>query len=124
LQSAPYPYLQEHADSWVEKNKAICDAAIRELEEEDRTNPDGPLKILDLCPVRSIREVRANGTDKYLGDIAIGRCTNDEMNDDSKDPEIDLTVLNLAKETGDPTIVWTVGGTQQPERVQTLYLPD
>jgi hypothetical protein len=112
-QGPPYPFLQEHADSWVDKYKEVCDAAIRELEEEEKINPNGPLKIIEFCPVRSIREVKADGTDVYLGDIRIDRCAAEEMNDDNGDPENSLIDANLAKQTGDPSIIWTIGGTQQ-----------
>jgi len=109
LEGPPYPYLQEHGDLWVETKKNVCDAAIRELEEEDKTNPDGPLKIVESCPVRSIREVKPDGTDVYLGDIYVDRCVNEEMNEDNEDRGVNLVDLNLAKEAGDPSIVWTIG---------------
>ena len=43
-------------------------------------NPNGPLEIAGSYPVRSIREVKADGTKVYLGDIRIDRCDNEEMN--------------------------------------------
>lgn len=60
--------------------------------------------------MRSIREVKADGTDVYLGDILVNRCANEEMND-NKAEDLSLIDVNLAKEPGDPTIVWTIGGT-------------
>ena len=65
---------------------------------------------MDYCPVRSIREVKPDGTDMYLGDIYVDRCANKEMNDDNEDKDIDLINVNMAKLSGDPTIVWTIGG--------------
>jgi len=73
-------------------------------------NPDGPLKVVDSCPVRSIREVKADGTDVFLGDIGVDRCANEELDDDNADKENSLVDANMAKQTGDPSIVWTIGG--------------
>lgn len=112
-QGPPYPYLQEHADFWVDANKEVCDAAIRELEEEHRINPDGPLKVLEFCPVRSIREVKADGTDVYLGDIGVDRCAHEELDDSNENKGNSLVEANMAKQAGDPSIVWTIGGTRQ-----------
>ncbi|KIM88725.1 hypothetical protein PILCRDRAFT_813697 [Piloderma croceum F 1598] len=109
LEGPPYPYLQEHADLWVDANKEVCDVAIRELEEENRIHPGGPLKVVESCPVRSIREVKADGTDVFLGDIRVDRCANEELDDDNADKENSLVDANMAKQTGDPSIVWTIG---------------
>jgi hypothetical protein len=76
---------------------------------------------VDYCPVRSIREVKPDGTDVYLGDIYVDRCANKEMNDDNEDKEIDLINVNMAKLSGDPTIVWTVGGATQNSNIVMPY---
>lgn len=120
-QTPPYPYLQEHADFWVDATKKVCDAAIRELEEENRINPDGPLKVVGSCPVRSIREVRADGTDVYLGDICVDRCASEELDDDNADKENSLVDANMAKETGDPSIIWTIGGTSKNTKASLCH---
>jgi len=53
--------------------------------------------------------VKPDGTDVYLGDIYVDRCVNEEMNEDNEDRGVNLVDLNLAKEAGDPTIIWTIG---------------
>ncbi|KAJ6541804.1 acyl-CoA N-acyltransferase, partial [Mycena capillaripes] len=68
LSSPPYPYLQEHADWWLNQIKPMSDKLLAEL--EDARN-DTTLKIVDGCPVRVIREVFEDGTDLFLGDICI-----------------------------------------------------
>ena len=109
MQGPPFPYLQEHADSWVDSHKEICDAVLRELEEESKTHPDGPLKFVEACPVRSIREVKADGTELFLGDIGIDRYGYEGLQGEKKARLVDE---NMAKKTGDPTIIWSVGGNQ------------
>jgi len=111
LQGPPYPYLQEHTDWWVDKHRSLCYEALRELEEEQKINPDGPLKIMESCPVRSIREVKADGTDVFLGDVGFDRCGYDEL-DATADADLEkkrLVDANRARKKGDPCIVWTFG---------------
>lgn len=103
LQGPPYPYLQEHADYWVGENKGLCDATIRELEEEGAKNPEGPLKLVEHCPVRIIREVKPDGEEVFLGDCDIHRCLLDELDGEPMEE-------NASKPLGDPSIIWTVGG--------------
>lgn len=88
---------------------------LRELEEENSIHPDGPLKIVDACPVRCIREVKANGTELFLGDIGIDRCRYEGLHGEGIARLVDE---NMAKKTGDPTIVWSVGG--NPHEVKKL----
>lgn len=91
----------------------LCDEILHELEEEQNTNPNGPPKIVDSCPIRSIREVKADGTDIYLGDLGFRRFDYQDMNDAMEEEMLVKQRLideNMAKVVGDPTIVWTVGG--------------
>lgn len=76
-------------------------------------HPDGPLKIVDACPVRSIREVKPDGTEIFLGDIGIQRYGYEELQGEEKARLVDE---NMTKKTGDPTIVWSVGGNQSKIR--------
>lgn len=110
-QGPPYPYLQEHADYWVGENKGLSDATIRELEEEGRKNPEGPLKFVGHCPVRTIREVKPNGEEVFLGDCDIHRCLFDDLEGEHNTAELKkLIEENASKPIGDPSIIWTVGG--------------
>lgn len=112
-QAPPSPYLSEDADWWIDKHKGISDEVMRELEEEEKTNPDGLLKFVETCPVRIIREIKADGTDLYLGDIGVDRCRYEELQGEKKEIK---TKENISKTTGDPSIVWSVGGTQHKAR--------
>ncbi|KAJ7334904.1 hypothetical protein DFH08DRAFT_785008 [Mycena albidolilacea] len=57
------------------------------------------------CPVRSIRELQADGTDVYIGNIAFKRCNWHEVQSPERDQ---LIAANNARPTGDPEIVWQV----------------
>lgn len=61
----------------------------------------------------SIREVKEDGTDIFLGSIAITRCTFPELIDtDSVDWEHkeEKAAANEKLEVGDPNIIWSIGG--------------
>ncbi|KIJ65050.1 hypothetical protein HYDPIDRAFT_88753 [Hydnomerulius pinastri MD-312] len=107
LEGPPIPYLDEYAPGWLELIKGQSDAIIAELKEEERLNPDGPLKLVGGCPVRHIREVLPDGTDIYLGDIGINRAQLEEV----FEPEERRQALevNNSKAIGDPSIIWTFG---------------
>ncbi|KAK0481810.1 hypothetical protein IW261DRAFT_1583758 [Armillaria novae-zelandiae] len=109
LSDPPYPYLQEHADYWLSQVKLLSDKILEEL---DSARDEALLRIVDDCPVRYIREVREDGTDVFIGDVAIIRCTmmdlttSSEISQEEKDR---LLVENISRPAGDPKIVWTIG---------------
>ncbi|PCH34023.1 hypothetical protein WOLCODRAFT_94664 [Wolfiporia cocos MD-104 SS10] len=103
LQGPPYPYLPSHAESWLAAAKNDSDVILNELE---RASKDGPLKIIDACPVRILRETNANGPDTFLGDIFLHRCQYPYEEPTTKQ---ELSAENARKEVGDPTIVWCIG---------------
>ncbi|KAF9245907.1 GNAT domain-containing protein [Melanogaster broomeanus] len=107
LEGPPIPYLDEHAQEWLALIKGQSDGILKELKEEERLNPGGPLKLVGGCPVRHIREVLPDGTDVYLGDIGIGRAQLEEV----VDPEERKRAVeeNNGKDVGDPSIVWSFG---------------
>jgi len=104
LQGPPYPYLPEHAQSWLLSVTLQSDAVLRDLKE---AGGDGKLKIVDDCPVRSLREVKEDGTDVYLGDCTIDRWGWPEIVD--RDQRQRLTDGNVARKAGDPDILWGIG---------------
>jgi len=57
-------------------------------------------RIVDGCPVQTIRDVHEDGTDTMIGDISICRESTDRAWVPSD---------NETKAVGDPTIVWTIG---------------
>ncbi|KAJ7606781.1 acyl-CoA N-acyltransferase [Mycena polygramma] len=96
LIAPPFPYLPEHADWWLNNLKPLSDAFLVELE----AARNEPLKIVDACPVRAIREVKEDGTDIFLGEIGItlaqqpwelegsGKLSQDTPRRDPNDPDI------------------------------------
>lgn len=108
LEGPPIPYRDEYAPEWLTLIKGQSDGILKELEEE-RLRPEGPLKLVGGYPVRHIREVLPDGTEVYLGDIGIGRAQLEEV----LDPEDRKRAVeeNNSKPIGDPSIVWTFGGT-------------
>jgi hypothetical protein len=63
--------LSEHTIQFLETIKSKCDRGLEELGNAE----DGQVKIaLSQCPVRSLREVREDGSDIFLGDIEFSRC--------------------------------------------------
>ncbi|KAF9229044.1 hypothetical protein BS17DRAFT_688481 [Gyrodon lividus] len=107
LEGPPIPYRDEYAPEWIALIKGQSEGILEELKEEERLNPDGPLKLVGGCPVRHIREVLPDGTDVYLGDIGINRAQLEEV----LDPEERKRAVeeNNSKPVGDPSIVWTFG---------------
>ncbi|KAF8204428.1 GNAT domain-containing protein [Mycena galopus ATCC 62051] len=97
INSPPHPYLPEHADWWLNKIKPESDNILVELE---NARNDPTLKIVDGCPVRTIREVKEDGTDIFLGDITFdladepwelegtGRLKQETPRRDPHDPDI------------------------------------
>jgi hypothetical protein len=106
--SPPFPYLMEHAVSWLTQAKANADAIWNELEQANTESPDGPLKVVDGCPVRSILEENDDGSYTYLGDCGFDR----NMFYDVMDVEerARLVQENDARPAGDPDIIWSMGG--------------
>ncbi|KAJ7242581.1 acyl-CoA N-acyltransferase [Mycena haematopus] len=68
LSSPPYPYLPEHAEWFLNHIKPI-------------------LKIVDGCPVRTIREVREDGTEPWELE-GTGRASQGTPRRDPNDPDI------------------------------------
>ena len=76
--------------------------------------------------MRSIREVKDDGTDMFLGDIDCYRCNYEELNEtteEEKTKKNSLVDANAAKQTGDPSIIWTFGSTQCITRCQAKLTP-
>ncbi|KAH7914752.1 hypothetical protein BJ138DRAFT_315403 [Hygrophoropsis aurantiaca] len=107
MSSIPTPYLPHHAQSWVAIIKQRCDDILQELREEQIVHPDGPLKPVGDCPVRYLREVQADGSDVFIGDICIVRSHQDDVVDPIE--RATLVAENNAKPLGDPSICWSFG---------------
>lgn len=102
LQGPPHPYLPVHASDWLTQIKAGSDEALQKLAEEETHKPIG------LCPVRTLREVRSDGSDFLLGDINVDRCGYPDVQDPIERRR--LSEQNSQRVAGDPDIVWCIGG--------------
>ncbi|KAJ7272612.1 acyl-CoA N-acyltransferase [Mycena haematopus] len=83
-------YNVDKATAWLTKLKAETDAATEELRATAETQ--GPVSA---CPLRHLREVQADGSEVFLGDVGIWR---------SSWPE----VLDAEKRAPHPEIAWHV----------------
>ncbi|KAH8099283.1 hypothetical protein BXZ70DRAFT_289672 [Cristinia sonorae] len=103
LQGPPHPYLPSHAEYWLAQIKPPCDEILKHFD----TELEQPT-WMEVCPVRTLREVRPDGTDIMLGDIGIDRCGFPDVQDLEERER--LSRENMARPTGDPEIVWCIGG--------------
>ncbi|KAJ7184663.1 acyl-CoA N-acyltransferase [Mycena filopes] len=94
-------FLLEDAQKLLDEYTLASDTVIKSLEQ---TASPTPLTVED-CPVRSIREVKADGTDVYIGNISFKRCTWWDVQGVERDK---LMEENKARPTGDPEIMWQV----------------
>ncbi|KAI0756869.1 acyl-CoA N-acyltransferase [Daedaleopsis nitida] len=107
LEGPPHPYLPKHADSWLAHIKPDTDAAFQELQRASTDKPDGPPVLVSQCPVRTIREVREDGSDLFLGDIALLRERWPDM--EEIEAKTARAASNAARVLGDPEIIWCIG---------------
>ncbi|KAI0319035.1 hypothetical protein OF83DRAFT_867889 [Amylostereum chailletii] len=105
LVAPPFPFFEEHATGWLETVKKATDQAWAELQEAAAT--DAPPCMTSACPVRSIREVKPDGTDEYLGDCEFRKSGFLWVID--KDERAKLIAENEAYVAGDPRTIWSVG---------------
>ncbi|KAJ6577058.1 acyl-CoA N-acyltransferase [Mycena vulgaris] len=116
LVSPPYPYLPEYAEWWLNEIKSASDKLLAELE---AVRYDETLKIVDDCPVRHIREVREDGTDIFLGDIAFNLAKYPwELEGTGKDSQ-----ERPRRDPSDPDI-WTVGDYLAPSHHRQGIMSD
>ncbi|KAB5595083.1 hypothetical protein CTheo_1544 [Ceratobasidium theobromae] len=100
----PFPYLREHADEWLQNYVRDYEKAMADIR-----NVDGDVGFLDKFPLGHIREVALDGTETLLG--AIGLMREDQFVE-IRDSEARIARVNtnLNLPTGDPHVVWTIGG--------------
>ncbi|KAJ6580927.1 acyl-CoA N-acyltransferase [Mycena capillaripes] len=94
-------YTVAQAEGWLTKLTAQTDPMVDEL--RGATEPH----TVSGCAVRHIREERSDGTDIFLGDVALYRASWSEVLD--VEERARLVAENNARVTGDPEIVWHVG---------------
>lgn len=102
--SPPYPYLREHSEGWLR-------ARILDYEEvmQSVKQVEGEVGFVNWFALRHIREVLPDGTDIFVGDAGLMR---EDAFVEIKDPEARAARATINKNlpTGDPEIVWTIGG--------------
>ena len=96
----------------------IVPAATKFFENMEAFKDDATPRIVGDFPVRAIREVQEDGTDVYIGDIGISRCSYGELMDLNGVPvdwenASERKEFNDSLELGDPRILWAIGGTYQ-----------
>ncbi|KAI0825005.1 acyl-CoA N-acyltransferase [Trametes gibbosa] len=108
----PFPYLPEHAHSWLTDITRTTDAALEELRRAAVEHPDADPLLVSSCPVRTLREVLPDGTDILVGDIDILREGWPDVVDKAA-KEI-LAKPNADRPIGDPEIIWCIGDYMAP----------
>ncbi|KAF8973492.1 acyl-CoA N-acyltransferase [Flammula alnicola] len=109
LSSSPFPYALKDAEEWIQLQKPQVDGYLQDLRDAQGSET---LKTANGAPICSIREVKEDGTDMFIGTISLCRCDSGElMNTDSVDFDHaeQNTTENNKLEVGDPNIVWSIG---------------
>lgn len=123
LEGPPFPYLESHATSWLDMVTSQSADAMRELQAaEAAERADGMQRLVGSCPVHYIREVRADGSDVLLGDIAVHRCQYPDVQNPAEKAR--LTRENAARELGDPDLAWCIGSKQARHVSRADRAPD
>ncbi|GJE91527.1 GNAT family N-acetyltransferase [Phanerochaete sordida] len=107
LSGPPFPYLQRHATEWLALIVPQAADALREARAAEAAASAGAPVRVGSCPVRYIREVRADGSDVLLGDIDVHRCAYPDVAD--VEERLRLAKVNADRELGDPEIDWCIG---------------
>lgn len=80
---------------------------LEELELAAKKDPEASPIIVGGCPVRTLREVRADGTEVFLGDIGVDRCGYPDL--EASFEKERLIEKNSQRLAGDPEIAWCIG---------------
>ncbi len=102
----PYPYLREHA------------VAHLEADEERHRDAREEGGLFSECPVQSIREVRDNGEEIYIGEARLVRSKYYNIRDEEEAKR--LTQTNFERPIGDPDILWTFSGKRPAKLLSSL----
>ncbi|KAJ7623739.1 acyl-CoA N-acyltransferase [Roridomyces roridus] len=92
-------YTAARAESYLAKIIAETDVGVQEMKRGEHP--------FSTCPVRHLREERAEGGDVYLGDVGIYRASWAHV--DNREERARMVAENNARQAGDPEIVWHVG---------------
>lgn len=125
LSGPPYPYTLTDGENWVHRvARPAVEKALNEMEEGFRRNGVGEIedelpsdaelveRFISGCVVDSVREVRADGTDVFIGNAGFRHCNTMELCEGAtEDDKERLEAENDARPLGDPGILWTYGST-------------
>jgi len=106
LENPPYPYLPEHAEWWLNLVKKESDSLLKDLHDAGDNN-QAPI-FSKGCPVRSLREIKEDGSDLFIGDIGIDRAKRFSYLRDTES-EAQKDKHNMSLPAGDPEIIWDIG---------------
>jgi hypothetical protein len=103
------PFYIQRGPGWATiQVKADADAIWNELEQANAESPDGPLKIVGGCPVRSVLQENDDGLYAYLEGCGFVRPTFDDTTDIEEYTH--LLLEDNARLAGDPGFIWSMGG--------------
>jgi len=105
----PYPYTVEHGNEFIGFIRGQVEETLKELEDE---KDNSTLKTVKRCPVSFLREVKEDGTEVFIGSLAIATAMHGElMGPDGVDWENKKKreEENDKLEAGDPRIIWRFG---------------
>ncbi|KAK4704555.1 hypothetical protein P7C70_g1661, partial [Phenoliferia sp. Uapishka_3] len=100
LRSPPYPYLPHHATAVIGMGMKAAQALIDQWERNDWSTPEG-------CPLNTIRAMRDDGEEVWVGALGVRRWPFDEVVDPVEKEEKVREMM--ARKAEDPEVVWTVG---------------
>ncbi|TFK56762.1 acyl-CoA N-acyltransferase [Heliocybe sulcata] len=103
LSGIPHPYTREHAQEWTKLVTARSDELLQQLQGPSHDQP----KVVDGCPVMTLREVKEDGTDIFIGDVSIARSSFVQIVDPVEKAR--LRAENAARPNGDPEILYMIG---------------
>lgn len=109
LSGPPYPYTLDHANEFIGLKRSLAHETLKELEDA-KDNPT--LKIVKECPVSYLREVKEDGSEVFIGSLAITTSIYGElMGPDGVDWENKKKQEdeNNSLKAGDARIVWSFG---------------
>jgi len=109
LSGPPYPYTLDHGNEFIGWKKNIAEETLKELHD---VKDDPTLKFVKECPVSYLREVKEDGSDVFIGSLALTTCLYGElMGPDGLDWENKkkLEDENNKLKAGDARIVWSFG---------------
>jgi len=109
MSGPPYPYTLDHGYEFIGMKRNIAEETLKELED---AKDDPTLKIVKECPVSYLREVKDDGSEVFIGSLAINTSIYGElMGPDGVDWENKKKREdeNNSLKVGDPRIVWCLG---------------